>query len=361
MKSIFMVLIQFIAGFFATPLLRAGAWFHAIVEDGEYMTLMNVMQATDASGSEVAVAEEAEKTRALFKVAPMTEANGQHTHMTAQEVKQSRIPRSRRANRGNEQYITSDQAHKEGISYFEDMIEVDEFLLKNNKNGDARRARENRRHTRDLIEGVATLLYYGNAADAENEIDGLATRFNDLALDNVTGAGGTTGNLASLFLVEFDQDFCSLIYPSGHKSGGVDFKDNNRYRTTDPNGKPYMCYGSQINMAVGLNVSTPASVQRLCNIEVNDPSGMGTNDMIDPVNMKKLTLMKKALPEAGAGKMTYIFCPREIEAQFEIWAEDHSSLCQKKTDLFLGTEVTHIKGIPVLMDDSLIINEGRVL
>lgn len=360
MKKILLSILSFFYNLVKVETPLVGGYFvHATIEDGDYMTLMNVMQTVAPDGSELAIAEEMENTRNFIKVAPWTEANGQNMHFTGREVKQTRTLRSRRINRGNTQYITDDEPHREEISFFEDMVDIDEALKKQTGNFESRRAREQRRHIRDMADGISTILFYGNAADAENEVNGIATRYNALSLDNVKGAGGTTGSLTSLYMIEFDQDFCSLIYPKGHKTGGVEFEDFGKQRLTDSDGNPYMGYSSKFNVSCGLNVTEDDRIQRLCNIQVHE-SSLGTDDMIDQDNMNQLVFMKKRLPSYGSGKMTYIFANRDVEAQFEIWADTNSTLCQKKTDLFTGLELTHIKGIPVLVDDSIVDSESVV-
>lgn len=337
-------------------------WKHDEILDDDYMTLSNVMQSVDSQGNELAVVEELEDSRAFFKVAPWQEANGINTHITNKEVKVTRTPRSRRVNRGNETYFTSDEPHREEISFFEDMILIDEMIISTAVNGEKRRVREIKRHARDLGDGICTILWYGNAADGENEINGIMTRYNSLALDNVWSAKGVNGtNLASLVMIEFDPDFCGLIYPRGHATKGVYEKDLGVNLLQDENNKPLNMYGTQLNINVGLNIAEDCRVQRLANITINDIEDLGTNDLLTAGAMRNIPFMAKALPNRGNGPMTYIFVPREIEAQLEIWASEHTSLCQKKQDLFLKTEVLTLNGISVLADDSLLITEGQVI
>ena len=208
---------------------------------------------------------------------------------------------------------------------------------------------EQRAIIRGMGNGMASDLFYGNRATTIREINGFATRTNDVSQSNVTDGGGTGSDLSSVYVVELGEDTCHMIYP---KSGTIGMEMNffGKIRSTeDTDGsKRLMMYSTQFILQYGLVVKDTSAVQRICNIETTGASNiLDVDDVINAI---------RRLPGVG----TPVFMSNTtILAQLDIQAKDKPNVLYTVDNPF-GDKEERIRNLTVYQTDAILNTESQV-
>ncbi len=286
------------------------------------------------------------------------EANERFSHLSSKVLSLPDIGK-RRINRGVPGGVGRTKRHREFIQILEAHPNVDTLLLKSEKDkGYAARKNQIRMFVEAMAQEKAGALIYGNNEEDEEEIDGFFTRYDDLALANVHGIGGTGSDVASLLLVEWDAARCCLIYPSAVPNSGatemlgISREDMGRQRIEDDNGSRYVME-DVIQVAFGINIVDDRCVQRLANIE----SDGSDNTLFATAKMHSLVRAINKLPSYGANAVIYV--NRDIKSQFDIYALDKLLGCYQVTQTD-GAPITMFRNIPVRMMESMLSTETAI-
>jgi hypothetical protein len=197
-------------------------------------------------------------------------------------------------------------------------------------------------------------FFYGNPA--QGEILGLFNEFNDLALENVVGLGGTGSDLTSVALIEWDELAFKMVYPRNHKTIGVDFTDKGKQLAHDADNNPFWAYMAQIKMKFGRSLVDPRNFQRICNIE----SDGATNNIIDITNKRHHELVRARNRLTNGGSGAVIYCNRDIKSQFDIFAMDKQGGFATVINKLSGEPVTVFQNMPIRLVEQMISTEDAV-
>ena len=300
-------------------------------------TLYDFAQAADASGKIGAVVNIASESNPIVQNATAQEANGYTSHTTI--------------------YGTNDvggewRSYNEGVAPthggFRKVVEtmgqltayseVDKELADLNNNAKQWRFLQDKKKIDGIGKQIAETLIYGNQSTNPKTFNGIATRYNDLHgenADNIIDAGGTSGNLTSIYLGTWAPEVCHLIYPKGSKAG-LDIQDKGEVTLFDKDGKQYQGY-------------------RICNIDVNAL----TKDAKAGADL--ITLMTQALERLPSNKgRQEFYMSAKLREFLRLQISNKTLQSTLSLDTIAGKKVMTFDGLPEQRVDRIMHNEARV-
>jgi len=232
----------------------------------------------------------------------------------------------------------------EHLCYIEDQVELDELELKHVSEKDEYRFQEDLAHLEGMKQKAGAEFFYGNITTDPRDINGLATRYNALALTNVEDCGGDGVDVSDLWFVQWGRRAVHFVYPVGGVETSIQRNDMGLIRVTDAAtpAKPFFAYVSQFTFEFGLVVRDDRAVQRICNIETG-----GAANTIDP------DLMIKAKNRLPSTKGAVIYCNKETMSMLEILAKDKPNVLHYINDPFGNPELVFYD-IPIRKCDALV-------
>ncbi len=290
---------------------------------------------------------------------PYTMANDRFTNVSSKVIKLPAVG-TRRINRGSAGGVGRTAQHMEFIEILEARPYIDTLLLGSEQDGGAQaRLNQIKMFVESMAQTKALHMIYGNNAEDDEVINGLATRYNDLALDNVYGLSGTGDDTTSLWVVEWDSARCHGIYPKAVPNGGdnqalgVSDYDNGRVRITDDDGNAFDAMENVIRVAFGLNILDDRNVARLVNIESSGTS----NNLLSTGNINYLVRALNHLTSRGRNAVIYVNA--DLKTQFDIWALDRLNGCWM-VDQTTGAPLTVFQGHPIRMVEAISSTESAI-
>lgn len=233
------------------------------------MTALEVMRrANNQDGFHIV--ELLSQTNEILKDMPVIEANDGTIHNTV--VRTSlRSGTHRKYNEGIKPGATTTDTRKDIITMLEDYSIVDKDLADHSGNVNALRESEAAAFLAGMGQTQAEDLIYGNNARNEVEINGFATRLNDLSNKNVINAGGSGNKCTSIYVCAIGRGFTHLIYPKGRKDCGIKTEDMGLQNWPMGDGKVMPAYVQFFSSHYGISVAHPDAVKRICNIDGTTP------------------------------------------------------------------------------------------
>ena len=214
---------------------------------------------------------------------------------------------------------------------------------------------ESSAHVTVMNETLITDFFYG--ADPEG-IKGIATRLNKLSNKQVINAGGTGTNLASVYIVKWDTNEITGIYPKNTKAGLSVYTKENEY-LEDKDGKKYRAHITEWSWWVGLKVRDERYLARLCNI---DRDALLTGSNAEEARQKlfeKLITAKNKIYHPYQGRVV-MYADPEIFNILEIAAFQKGNNNLTYSDIESDRRVLKFAGIPIKRNDCQSVAEKKV-
>lgn len=319
-------------------------------------TMYDIAQQYRSAGNEAAaqVVELQAKTNRLWEVFPMRTCN---SGSVEKALIRTSLPDVawRIINRGVAPTKSSTGQASFTAGGVEAIAQIDERLMKLNKNSNTYRLNENYAHQEAMSQKMSTTFFYGDEQINPAGFTGLGAFYYDKAgqdeiyANQIVDAGGTGNNLTSLWVVTFAPDTVYGITPEG-VPGGYSYRDNGRVKVRDENNLEYWGYESQYNWDVGLCVRDPRYVARLANIDTTNTS---STDFID-----KLIEVYDCIENPDHGR-TVILCNRKVQTMLNIIAQKKNNVNLSLED-FGGKRIQHFWGSPILRNDAILSTESKV-
>ena len=214
---------------------------------------------------------------------------------------------------------------------------------------------ESRGHLEVMNDTLVTDFFYG--ADPEG-IRGIAPRLNKLSHKQVVDAGGTGNNLASVYIVKWDNEEVTGIYPKNTKGGLDVFQRADEY-VEDKDGKIFRAHITEWSWYVGLKVRDDRFLARLCNID-RDALLTGTNAKEARQELfNKLIITKNKIYHPYQGKVI-MYADPEIFNILEIAAFEKSNNNLTYSDIESDRRILKFAGIPIKRNDAQSAAEKKV-
>jgi len=179
------------------------------------------------------------------------------------------------------------------------------------------RDRVNRAYRSAMAKKVGELQFYGNSADDETEFNGAFVRpstanIGDYCLD----AGGTTGDLGSIAIMQFLEDGLFWTYPKNTQAGLVhnDMGVRLLQESTDTAGRMIRCFVDNWQWFCGLAMPDYRCQVRVANIDISDLKGASGAQAATAYTTNLMYLIDEAvdrLPSPGSGQVV-MFMPRAV-------------------------------------------------
>jgi hypothetical protein len=183
--------------------------------------------------------------------------------------------------------------------------EVDKDLALLNGNVGAFRLSEARAFIEAMNQEMAQTLFYGNGGLAPEEFTGLSVRYASSAAangSNVIKAGGVDVDNASVWLIAWDEETVSGIFPKGSKAGLIheDYGEVTVEMTAGLPGSRMRALQERFQWKAGIAVKDWRYAVRICNLDV---SLMNAGVTIDIIALMEQAL--ETLPNAMGRKVFY--------------------------------------------------------
>ena len=215
---------------------------------------------------------------------------------------------------------------------------------------------ESKGHIEVMNEDVVTNFFYG--ADPEG-IRGIATRLNKLSHSQVIDAGGKGNNLASIYIIKWDTNEITGIYPKNTKAGLEVFTKENEY-VEDKDGKMYRAHITEWSWYVGLKVRDERYLARLCNIDRDALLADGdTSKEARQRLFNQMIITKNKLYHPYQGRVV-MYADPEIFNILEIAAFEKGNNNLTYSDIESDRRVLKFSGIPIKRNDCQSLAEKKV-
>ena len=220
----------------------------------------------------------------------------------------------------------------EEMAFLEAYSRVDDRLVRISKNKQKFRSNQDLRFISGL--GKTFAAAFINALTDGKSFVGLRGRLKSLSQSMVYDGGGSS-NRTSLYILQWGETKCHMIYPGGWKHG-LSKEDLGKKLITSDSGSKQM-WVSHYELAAGLVVNNEDNYARIANIDsTKDIETTGVDDLL----IKALNAMP------GRGKGAVIYADTSMLTQFDIAVKDKANLSLGITDAF-GRPVTTFLGHPI--------------
>lgn len=312
-------------------------------------TLADYAQEAGLKGVEMDVVHTIEDAEPLFSAAPLLPCNAGRINMT-QVVTKYPVGQARGFNMGVVAEKAGTRIVQDSCAMYDTYNEIDVKIVA--MNGDSRswRAKQDSIFVRGLAHGVAERIFCGSKKRNPFEFDGLRARFNKINDENIVDAGGTTGRLEDIFLVNWGKSTVHLIYPEGGVAGLTQTFEHN-VDARDEKNRLFKVDRTWYGWDMGLAVPDPAQVVRVCNVPLDKAlAGRGT-DGYDLINA--LIMAVEGLPNTPeAGCAIYMSKKMRAALRLQINATQNVNLTW---DTVAGKRVLNFDGIAVhKVEDSVL-------
>lgn len=334
-------------------------------------TLLDVLQSMDPAGKQMEIAEVLTQNNEILEDMVWREGNTVTGHRDAVRTSLPE-PSFRSINEGVPVTKAGTTPIEETAALLEDFSRVDRELAILSGDVNAYRLREGRPHIIGMGHRMAREVFYGNANINPKGFTGLSPRYNTLSTTTsatatqVIDAGGTGSNLRSIWLIAWNEDTITGIFPKGTR-GGLDHEDATNASGTgahgfpaaaalaDANGNKFMGYEDHWIWRCGLMVKDWRAAVRIANI---DPTALRIDESTGP-KLTDLMIQAQELVEA-AGARTAFYMPKLLRSFLR-------RQMQEKKNAFLswdeqgGKRITRFGEDPVRRTDALNTAEARVV
>lgn len=248
---------------------------------------------------------------------------------------------------------------------------IDRSLAELEGNVKALRVSEDNAHIEGLSQQMASALFYSNENVSQNQLTGLAPRYNTVSTAtaqnaaNVLNGGGVGSSNTSIWLCAWGEQTGFGFFPKGSKAGLV-FEDKGDIRPGfDSNNREFEAYTSFFQWKMGVHIKNWQYFVRIANLDVTTAGLSGTT----PPDI--FALMSKAvvrLPTAGRriSGITKVdapnqpapairpawYCNRTVRQYMDIQAiRDKNVLLSPRE--YDGIVIETFRGVPIRIQDSI--------
>jgi hypothetical protein len=260
-------------------------------------------------------------------------------------------------NQGVGKAATVTKTVRDRVAILAEYSDVDKAMADNSGNVNATRQSE----AIPIIKGMGltqahTLIYGQDAVPAE--FSGLMERRNSLLgpdglpdpnVIDAEGAGGSSPDFTSIYLIAMGKELFHLIYPNGGANGiGVKREDRGYLDIPDANGKNYPAYREYFEAMYGLTIRAPDAVKRICNIRKDIPVAA----LLDVIIDTRWKMPPGATTYAMYGNVDTLI-------KIDKAARDKNNVIQTREDPW-GKPITHVRDLRVRQMDVILNTEEQV-
>jgi hypothetical protein len=220
-------------------------------------------------------------------------------------------------------------------------------------------ALEARPHIAVMGETVVRTIFNGDDAGG---ILGLRARYGKISggpkdrSRQIIDAGGTTGNLTSVYIVKWDPQELTGIYPKNTTMGLKTVVLTNQM-VPDREGELFRAHITDYSQYIGLKLRDPRLAARVCNISMD---GMTTDAEARKALFRLLITAKNRIFHVSQGRVVMYMNP-DLANIVELAAfEKENTVVGYKDGIASDTRVLTFSGIPIRKNDFMAEPEAKV-
>lgn len=285
---------------------------------------------------------------------------------------------------GIPQSKSSRQNIKDATGFVEGMSSVDTRLLAlYKKNENAMRLQEAQAYIESMNQEMATSMFYADTATTPEKFKGLGARYGTLGTSGagrqIIDAGGTGGDLTSIWFVTWSPNATHLIYPEGTPAG-LEREDKGEQRVLEPGtSNPYFVKEELFRWHIGMSVRDWRYNVRIANISAAAIAD-GSLDLYALMRKAyyRLQSRRQMRPASNFGKggalkdetipmsRIAIYCNSDVLEALDAAGTNarpgtHDNFTRLQMGELDGREVTMYRKIPIRECDALLSTEARVV
>ncbi|MEM7741144.1 MAG: major capsid protein [Pseudomonadota bacterium] len=260
--------------------------------------------------------------------------------------------------------------------FLEGRSTIDQRLLDGLKEPEKMKMVEGDAFLEAMAEEAQNTFFYGSTNTSPEKFDGLATRFSGFSTKEggqIVDAGGSGSDNMSIWMVEWSDQGCHMLYPSNHPAG-LQREDKGIQRVFDEDGNAYYAHEEIFYHHLGLAVKDYRRVVRIANIDVSNL--LADPFAIDGGALSLLDVMRKGYHRLHAKQtMDQTFIPAMNQTvsrpklviymnrtAFEAFDECHTekSNVELRGKEIHGEMVPTYRDIPIRVSDALLNTEAAV-
>lgn len=268
----------------------------ATAQSTTYSTLADWVKVMAPDGSIAQVGELLSQMNQIIQDMPFIEGNLPTGHRASVRTTLP-TPTWRRLNKGVAAAKTTSAQVTDSCGMQEAIAIVDKALADLNGNSAAWRLQENKGFLEGMTQDMANQLMYANSGTSPEKLMGFTPRYNTLtaatsqtANNVVNGASSASTTSASIWLIGWDPDKVTGIFPKGSVAGLQD-QDMGEDWGFDASNNRYRAYITHYVWKAGLHVKDWRYVARIANIE----TGSGTNGLTSSAPCDLVDLIDQAV------------------------------------------------------------------
>jgi hypothetical protein len=318
------------------------------------LTLLDIKSRLDPNGKVARIIEMLNETNEILGDMVSKECNKIDTHQTTTRTGLPDVG-WKILYKGTEPSKSTTAQVEDTCGILEAYSNVDEDALAVNGNSDSYRMSESKAMLESMNQEMARSLFYENSKLNPERPHGLAVRYSTLDASvpisqNVIDAGGTSGELTSIWLVVWGDQTVHAIYPKGTQAG-LQHTDMGKEKMDGPDGRIYYSLVDQYKWRIGFSLPDWRYAVRIANIPVGNISAVGIIDlMIDAI---------ERVPSLSMGRGAwYMNRPMRTALRKEIKNVSNVHLTLNE---IAGKRVLHFDELPVRRVDALVNTESRVV
>jgi hypothetical protein len=242
-------------------------------------------------------------------------------------------------------------------------VDVDELQMYEGPAAqNAFRMQEGALHVEGMRQFFFEQLIYGNMDVNADEIRGLHARYPYKDAPGVIDAGGTTGDMCSVWGIAWadnnDHRGLTCITPKNMKAG-LQHKDLGEFDAFDEDNKPYRALGDEWKWNIGTALGDWRYVVRIANIPVaNLGKPVGDADYVD---LKDLFIKAKYALCTAARRRVQWYAPNAIMAALEKQASDKDNVHLRYGEYFDSKDVLMVNGRPIFECEGMLETETPLI
>lgn len=324
------------------------------------LTLLELAKRSNNKQS-LEIAEVLNETNSILQDMVWVEANQPTSHVGTQRTV---LPAGswRKINGGVSGEASQTEKVTEGIGMLESYSNVDKALVDLASDPAAFRWNEDKAFVEGLGQTLADTLLSGSTVTDPEKFNGFQTRYPSTTVGGTNNvilseADDTGTSYSSIYIVQWGPNRVHMIYPSGHKTVGIEVRDLGEQTdievdsTLHQTSKLHQVYRTHFKFWGGLFIHDPRCVKRIANIDTTDDYSSVTE--LEIAIIKAINL----LPYDGLGAT--IYCNSRIKSFLAIRAQAKSNVNLSLSNAF-GGPILSFWGYPIKRWDSITNTEDGI-
>ncbi len=320
-------------------------------------TLIDVAKRLDPDGSVAQIAEVLQQFSPAFQDAPYIESNSPAGN---QVTVRSSLPAVAfvRINEGVTRTKSTTKQLVDSMGIVDAMSEVDVRMRNVVADFNGYRWGEDQSFLESIAQKIETTIFTGSELSDEKAFTGFKARFGTISttLGNngyqIVAGGGVGSDNESIWVVDWGERACHLIYPAGTVAG-ITHNDRGEQRVLDAASNPFFAAVSEFLITCGLSIKNIRHVCRIPNIDKTDLASATPPNL---VNLLIDAVHKMAAPN---GVQRVIYCSRNVAGCIEKQAVSKTNLALSMGE-WAGQPTPTFRGFPIRETDALGADEALV-